>query len=62
MEDTTEDVCAGGLVWAARGDCPSNNDGEVEYDTKYKDILRNNRVVLPKVVGKDTTEQQQCGM
>jgi hypothetical protein len=34
LEDATEDVCAGGLIWPAHGNCSGNNDEEVEYNTK----------------------------
>ena len=33
-EDTTEEVCAGGLVRTVRGNCPGNDNGKVEYNAK----------------------------
>ena len=52
MEKVTEDAGQGGLVWAAYGGSPCNDDEGVKENTKHgdaKDDRRNGCVNSPKV-------------
>jgi len=59
-KDLSEDLCTGGLIWAAREGRPRNDNQSVEGSTKRSDT-NNNRcdscVDSPKVQGKSTTKQ-----
>ena len=41
MKEMTEDLRAGGLIWATDGGCPSNDDKRIEDDTKRGDAKDN---------------------
>ena len=59
MEDATENICTGGLIWAAHGNRPSNDNENVEEDTKRSDPndnRRDSRVDSPKVEGEGASE------
>jgi len=60
--DVAEDTGTRGLIWAACGNCPCDNEESVEGDPERSDTndnTCNSHVNLPKVERQRATEQQE---